>query len=139
MAVLNGTDLVVKWGTAGSEVKTACSTSCTLNINQAVTEATCKDNTANWSGGVEGIKSWDVSTDGLYDPDATGGFTDLGDIIITGPNEVSLVFGTEEVGGIIYTGTAIVTACSVTGAVNETSTYSASFTGTGALVKSVVA
>ena len=138
MATISGTDLVVKFGTAAAEVKTMCATSCTLNINQANVEASCKDS-GDWYTGVEGQKSWEVTSDNLYDPDAVdGGFIDVSDLIITGPNKCSVVFGQEETGGTIWTGEAQITAASLTGADNTPATWTCTFMGLGELVKGIV-
>lgn len=135
MALLNGTDLVVKFGADGSEEKIYCATSCTLNINQELVTASCKDS-GQWANGIAGQKSWDISTDNLYDPDVVGtGFIDVSDYILSGTNEVSVIFGQEDPGDTIWTGTAVVTSASLTGDDNSPATWSASFTGIGALTR----
>ena len=141
MATVNGKNLVVKFGTAASEVAIACSTTCTLTLNQAMTEATCKD-ADSWTSQVEGAKSWEVTCDALYqDTDATGtsGFIDLSTLIITGPNSTSLVF--EELNNPNltatnnnWTGLARLSSCTLTGDDNSPATYSATFVGNGPLV-----
>jgi len=140
--VVNGKNLVVKFekgSTGGSEVVIACSTSCTLTLNQAMTEATCKD-ADSWTSQIEGQKSWEISVDALYteEDSITAGFRGLADLIITGPNECSLVF--EELNNPNYgatnpmwSGVARMTTCSLTGDDNSPATYSATFTGNGPL------
>lgn len=133
MATVLGTDLIVKFGTAASEVATACATNCTLTIDQAEIDATCK-NAEQWKYALDGQKSWTVTTDGLYqDDDATGqgGFVDLSELIVTGPNTCSVVFGGTESGDNIWTGEARLTSCTLNGPDNEASTYSATFMGNG--------
>ena len=133
--VINGTDIVVKFGTEDSEVAIYCSTSCTLNINAETVGASCKDG-GSWNQTVEGSKSWDVSVDGLYQIDTANGFIELSDLLITGPNEVSLIIGQDTAtGDISWKGTAILTSTSLTGPDGEIATWSATFTGTGALAK----
>jgi len=139
MAVVNGTNLVVKFGTLDSEIAVACSTTCTLTLNQAFTEATCKDST--WLSQVEGKKSWEVTVDALYQEDdgtGTGGFIDLSSLLITGPNTTSLVFEEENNPNLTLTnnlwkGTARLTTCALTGDDASSATYSATFTGDGPL------
>lgn len=140
MALINGTDIIVKIGEVGSEVKIYCSTNCALNINQATISASCKD-AEQWANAIEGAKSWDVSVDGLYDQDPTEGkgFVDLADLIITGPNDISVIIGLDiTAGDVSWSGKAILTNCTLTGPDNEFATWTASITGNGALVKNVV-
>lgn len=139
MAIISGTDLVVKFGTAAAENVTVCGTSCTLNINQQVTEISCKGS-GQWFDGTEGQKSWEVTCDNLYDPAAaSGGFIDISDLLITGPNTCSVVFGQEGSGDTIWTGTAQVASASLNGPDNESATWTVTFTGLGELVKGTVA
>lgn len=141
MATVVGTDLVVKFGDAGSEVKTACATSCTLTIDQAEIDATCKD-AGQWKSPLDGQKSWTVTTDGLYqddDAEGSGGFVDLSELIVTGPNDCTVVFGGEATGDNIWTGKARITTCTLNGPDNEASTYSATFMGNGPLALSQIA
>ena len=137
---VSGNDLVVKFGDSGLEELIACSTSCTLDLAQATIEATCKD-AGQWASAIVGEKSWSVTTDALYqanDADGTGGFVDLSTLIIDGPNKTSVVFGGVNSGENIWTGEAIMTACSLTGAANDKATYTATFTGVGPLVASQI-
>lgn len=141
MATIKGTDLVVKIGAEGLEEKLYCSTTCTLNLTQDTVQASCKDG-EQWAAAVEGQKSWTVSVEGLYDdePEAgTKGFIDLADLIIDGPNDSTLVFGQETPieGDTYWSGQAILTSCSLTGPDNEFATWSAEFTGNGALTKTI--
>lgn len=139
MATVSGKNLVVKFGTA-SEVVVACSTSCTLTLNQAMTEVSCKDTT--WASQIEGIKSWEITVDALYqDTDATdqGGFIDLSALIISGTNLTSVIFEEENnpiltATNNIWSGKARLTSCSLNGDDKAAATYSATFAGDGALV-----
>ena len=139
MSVIQGKNLVVKFGTAGAEDKVFCSTNCTLTINHASVDATCKD-ADSWAGNIPGIRSWEVATDALYDPDATaGGFIDVTDLILDDLNDVTVIFGQEGVGETIWTGKAMVSTVSLSGAIEESATWNATFIGNGELVKGVVA
>lgn len=137
MATINGTDLVLKFGTAASEVVVACSTSCTITINQATVDATCKD-AESWANSIAGQKTWEMTVDALYqDNDAvgTGGFVDLSELIVTGPNTANVIFGNKDAPttGNSWSGTAIMTTCSLNADGDAAATYSATFTGTGPL------
>lgn len=139
MATVSGSDIVVKFGDAGSEVVVACSTNATLTISQADTGRSCKD--SEWKGTKGGEKSWSVSVDALYQSDDaadSGGFVDLSDLIITGPNSCTVVIGGTESGDNIWTGVAVLTECTLNGPDKEDATYSASFMGDGPLVHSVL-
>lgn len=141
--LINGTDIVVKFGTAAAEVAVYCSTSCTLNITSDTVGASCKDG-GSWTQNLEGTKSWDISVDGLYQTDQAAGFVDISDLIITGPNSTSIIFGMDTVPGAgeddnyYWTGNAVCTSASLTAPDGEIATWSASFVGNGVLTKTAV-
>ena len=146
MELINGTDIVVMFKSAGVATSTAifCSTSCTLNINQDTVSATCKDG-GNWANNLPGNKSWDVSVDGLYQTGDSASFIDLTDLLVsettlTNPvNSCTLVVGQiAESGEVSWTGEAVLTSASLTAPDGEIATWSASFTGNGELLKAVV-
>ena len=126
-----------------------CSTSCTLSLEQSVTEASCKDAAGTkWSTGIAGTASWSISTDGLYNPVlAAPSFDALAAKIIddangTTDNSVSIVFEIQDQTNPnieYYSGTAILTSTSLNGPVDEFATYTAEFKGIGALVANVKA
>ena len=135
--VINGTEIVVKFGTALSEIALFCSTSCTLNLNADTVSASCKDG-GNWAQSVEGNKSWDVSVDGLYQLDTVNGFVDLADLLIDGPNDVSIVVGQDTLAGdISWTGKAVLTSANLTAPDGEIATWSCAFQGNGEIAKVV--
>lgn len=127
MAVLNGTILVVNFG--GTAI--ACSTSCSLSMNQEVIDANCKDSGV-WATSIEGRKSWSISCSGLYQITATPGFLAISALIEeAGANTVELVFtdGTNS-----WTGDAQLASATATGDDMAVATWDAEFTGVGALV-----
>lgn len=121
-----------------------CSTNCTLNLEQATTEASCKDAAGTkWSNSIAGTASWSISTDGLYNPALSAfSFDVLASKIITDAdggtaNSVQVVFeivGQSSPDIDYYKGTAILTSASLNGPVDEFATYTAEFKGVGALV-----
>lgn len=144
--IINGTDIVVKFGTKDSEIAVYCSTTCTLNINAATLGAACKDG-GNWDQNLEGNKSWDVSVDGLYQIETANGFVDISDLLVDDsiPNDVSVVIGKEIVPAPAtgewtgyWTGQAVCTTTSLTGPDGELATWTAAFTGNGPLIKQLV-
>lgn len=138
--VINGSNLVVQFGTSGSEKVVLCSTSCAVNISADTKEVVCKGG-GGWKNLTAGSKGWDMSVDGLYVESAAGGgniFSDIFDAIAAG-TEVSVIFGEENptTGQITYKGSAYITSTSLTAPADDNSTFSATFTGTGALTKAV--
>ncbi len=147
MELIQGTDILVKFGEAGSEVITYCSTTCTLSLASETISTSCKTGsaTSSWAQNVEGTKSWEVSVDGLYQNETPAGFVELSDLIITGPNTASIVIGMEDVPGTgepsnyYWTGEAVLTSSSLTAPDGEVATWTATFVGNGELVKTEVA
>jgi len=136
--LISGTDIVVKFGVADAEVAVYCSTSCTLNLTADTVAASCKDG-GSWNQNIEGNKSWDISVDGLYQTVTAAGFVDISDLLVTGPNDVSIIFGQDTTAGEIYwTGSAVCTSASLTGPDGEIATWSATFVGNGPLTKEIV-
>ena len=131
MTVINGNDLLVTVGATAI----ACSTSCSLSINQENIPATCKDS-GYWASSIEGRASWSVSCSGLYQLDNSVDFTDLANYITNSAvtNSVTLVFGTDD---DYWTGTAQIVSVTLEGPENAPSTFSVEFTGVGALVPTV--
>ena len=138
---INGTELRVYL--AGTLV--AYSTSATLNVNHSTRSTSSKDS-GGWEDSMEGMRNWDVSCDALYAwlTPAGGaiGNNTLSEIF-TGYMETrasfSLTFGvtTSDTGDTKYVGTAWLTSASLTSPMEDTSTFSVSFQGSGSLVQTV--
>ena len=152
MATLLGNNLLVRLGADETGDVILCATNCTLNINQATTESSCKgdpDSGGNkWSTSIASTATWNISTDGLYDPAiASKSYDALAKYIIddangTADNSVSVVFQIINSGAIAgdveyYSGTAIITSCVLNGPVDEFATYTVEMKGTGALAQNV--
>lgn len=136
--LINGTDIVVKFGTEDSEVAVYCSTSCSLNISTSTIPASCKDSDS-WEYNSEGTNSWEVTVDGLYQLDTQNGFVDISDLIIVGPNSASVVIGQDVASGDVYwQGMAVCTSATLTAPDGAIATWSATFRGKGPLNKVVV-
>ncbi len=150
MANLLGNNLVVRLGSNASGDVIMCATSCSLNINQNATEASCKgdpdSSPSKWSSSIAGTASWDISTDNLYDPTmANNSFDALAKKIIDDANGTTdnsfpiafQVINDSSVAGDVeyYTGTVMLTDVSVNGPVDEFATYTANFKGIGALTQ----
>jgi predicted secreted protein len=139
---LNGTNLEVYAG--GTLI--AYSTSCTININHS-TRSTSSKESGGWEENMEGMRNWDVSCDALYAWLTPGG-TAIAGLTLSelfssyiGPTRASfdLTFGvtTTVAGDTKYTGTAWMTSASLSAPLEDTSTYSVSFQGSGALAQTI--
>jgi len=139
MSAVNGTLILLKDnGTAF-----ALSTSCTLNIDLDLPDASTKSS-AGWAEHIKGQKSWSVDLDGLADFE-TGTDGSVQDLVgyIVNRSDVSIEFvpSTGFAGGskgVSYTGTASCASVSVVASNEDTATLSGSFTGTGALAEEIV-
>lgn len=138
---LNGTNLQVYAG--GTLV--AYSTSCTININHELRSTTNKES-GGWAENMEGLRNWDISCDALYawldaSGSAVAGLTlsELFTSYIQTRTSFAITFGvvSSSAGDTKYTGTAYMTSASLTAPMEDTSTYSASFTGSGALTQTI--
>jgi TP901-1 family phage major tail protein len=129
--IFNGTLLVVKIG----GVAVAHSTSCSLSVSTDLPDSTTKDS-GGWAQQIQGLRSWSVSTDGLAVIESAAAGVNVEDIFssIGSRTDVSLTFSTFVSGDKIWTGTAQVESLDFSGDMESPATFSASFTGTGALV-----
>jgi predicted secreted protein len=137
--VFNGTSLVVMVGT---EV-VAHATSCSLSFSVDLPETTDKQS-GGWTEHLAGAKSWTLTTDGLatVDPAATASYYTTGELMSAIANRTAVtvwfttVSGTTKVtGDLSWTGSAFIESMDITADMESPVTYSASFTGTGALTQ----
>lgn len=139
---LNGTELGVYVG----GVLVAYSTNATLNVNHSTRSTTSKES-GGWEDNMEGLRNWDVSCDALYawlDPAGSAitnkTLSDLFTGYLATRASFDLTFGstaTTGVGYTKYTGTAWLTSASLTAPLEDTSTFSVSFQGSGPLVQTI--
>jgi len=138
---LNGTELGVYVG--GTLV--AYSTNATLNVNHSTRSTTSKES-GGWEDNMEGLRNWDVSCDALYawlDPAGNAitnkTLSDLFTGYLATRTSFDLTFGstTATAGYTKYTGTAWLTSASLTAPLEDTSTFSVSFQGSGPLVQAI--
>ena len=136
---LNGTELGVYVG----GVLVAYSTNATLNVNHSTRSTTSKES-GGWEDNMEGLRNWDVSCDALYawlDPAGTAisnkTLSDLFTGYLATRTSFDLTFGNTSAtaGNTKYTGTAWLTSASLTAPLEDTSTFSVSFQGSGPLVQ----
>jgi hypothetical protein len=127
--ILNGTLGVVKVG----GVLVAHLTSNNFNVEMSTRDASTKSS-AGWKDVLEGQRSWGGSASGYFAEDAAYGFEDLFDIVGT-RTQVTLRFTTGVTGDKYYEGEAYVTSIARTDGLEESSTFEATFEGTGVLEK----
>ena len=135
-SVIDGGLLLLKVG----GVTIGKATSHSLSVTANVRDITSKDS-AGWTENLEGLRSWEVSGDGLYTFDATYAYDDLHALIISRLPVILLIARTEpkNADDWYFTGSAYLTSLSLeTPNEGENSTYSYSFTGTGSLTKAVI-
>lgn len=133
---VNGNLVLFKIGETGSEAVLACSTSSSLTLNEEDIVASCKDGD-QWTSSIGGNKSATIETSGLYGDPATTDFDKLADLIITGPNLVDFVFGTETAGSTVYKGQLRLSSTNCTADDNALGTYSGSFNSVGEVTTEV--
>lgn len=143
--ILNGT----KIGVYDGSTLLAYSTSGSISINHNLRDASNKSS-GGWSESLEGQRDWEISAEGLLaflDASGTAG----GGSAITGKtvdemftsyiatrSTLSIVFETTESGDYKYSGTAYLTSVSMEAPMEDTSTWSMSFKGTGVLTQAVI-
>jgi len=136
MAIIKGQNLRVFVG----DKCIAAATSCQFHVGTSLEESSTKDSTGNWQSQECTQKNWDVSVDALVvDSDAAA--ETAFDLIDKVGTTVTLKWQQTEgdsnraavASGKCKTGSAILSDISVTAANKSNSTYSATFTGIGAL------
>ena len=129
----------------GSATLIAYATNATINVNHSPRSISNKES-SGWEESMEGFRNWDVSVDAMYawldaDGGAIGGLTlsELFDTMINTRVKTTITFGvtTTATGDTKYTGSVWMTSASLTAPLEDSSTFSASFQGTGALSQAV--
>ena len=138
--VLNGT----KFAVYAAGTKIAYATTASISINHNLRDTSTKDS-GGWRDQLEGQRDWEVSVDGmLIFVDGSGGAiagltaNELYSSYIATRTEFELKFSTEEAGDIKWTGNAFMTSLSMDTPNEDSSTWSASFSGTGTLTQATV-
>jgi len=128
--VFNGTNLLLKV----EDTTVGHTTSCTLTISHDLPEATTKDS-AGWQEVISGVRSGEISFEGLVDYSDTANAIELADYIIN-RTQITAVFGTVESGDSIYTAEGYISSIEQSAEMESPVSYSGSITITGAIVKS---
>lgn len=130
--VLNGTLCKIEVG--GTVI--AYGTSNGVSFSHATRDASSKDS-SGWKDGLEGQMSWTMSAECFFAEDASYGFEDLYDVFIA-RNSVTVTYTTNVTGDQEYSGSAYITSLERTDGLEESTTFSVSFEGTGATTKAAV-
>jgi predicted secreted protein len=134
MALINGTNLVIKVG----GVPLLRATTASLEISVDMPDATTKDS-AGWAEFFAGVRSFTLSSDGLVNyATAAGVETDELVAMLIARTAVSVEFATSTAGDMKLSGSAFVTSISQTADMESPSGYSVTFQGTGALTQATV-
>lgn len=141
MAVINGSSMLLLLGDpAGNAVAIGCAKNCTLTINNNTADATCKSS-SGWENSILTGRNWEVTFDGLYDPDGVNNFNTLYDQVYG--RDDSLIMELAEIdgtgGGTVYRGNVLITSLSLSAPMEDVATYSGTLKGTGVLYRSTVA
>jgi len=140
--VINGT----KFGVYAAGTKIGYATSASISMNHNLRDTSTKDS-AGWRDQMEGQRDWEVSVEGMviFVDTAGSAISDLtvNELYATymeGSNRTSftLMFSTEITGDLKWSGTAWLTSLSLDTPNEDSSTWSGSFSGTGALTQSAV-
>jgi len=127
--IVNGTDLrFYKGGVAIGEA-----TSCSMDLSLEVRETLTKDNVGSWIRNEAGRRSGTMQAEGLVSYDTTN--EDVTDLFTTFNNGDTVIirFTTGDPGTPYWEASVICTGLSMSAAVEENSSYSATFTVTGAV------
>ena len=112
-------------------------TACTLSIGQETIDITSYDS-SQWKDLDVADKNWFMTVEAFYAMDAAEGGDEAADDIIAGTSHTVLL-STEVVGDTTYTGTAWPTSLEINSSKGSPCTISATYEGTGAITKGVVA
>ena len=138
--VINGT----KFGVYAAGTKIGYATSASISMNHNLRDTSTKDS-AGWRDQLEAQRDWEVSVEGmLIFVDGSGSaisdltMNELYSTYIATRTEFTLMFSTEVTGDIKWSGQAFMTSLSADTPNEDSSTWSGSFSGTGALTQSAV-
>jgi|TARA_R100000081_G_C4815235_1_gene174431 predicted secreted protein len=137
--VINGT----KFGVYAGGTKIGYATSASLSINHNLRDTSTKDS-GGWRDQLEGQRDFEVSVEGMVIfATASGAISDLTvdelyTSYIASRTEFEIKFSTEVSGDYKWTGNAFMTSLSMDTPNEDSSTFSASFSGTGPLTQATV-
>jgi predicted secreted protein len=111
----------------------AYSKSCSLSFKAGTMDITTKDS-ALWADFLPTVKDWSINCEGLVALNSAANAVKLSDYLIAG-TKVVVKFSVHTMGNLYWYGSAYVTACDMNAGMDEPTSYTATFTGDGALIK----
>ena len=139
-SIMNATDVVIQFSTDGTTYSTVgrC-TSASLSTSMETRDSSNKDS-AGWRELLEGQRSWSLSGDGLVSYNITGksGFDDLFGYV-NGRTNLYVKFGSTTTDEKYYSGQGYLTSLDQEAGMEDNTSYSFSFEGTGALSENTAA
>jgi predicted secreted protein len=132
MACINGTKFLVY--VEGSPI--AYSTSATLNINTDLPSCASKDS-GGWEEVMHGLRDWSIDVDGLVQFDNYFAADDLVKLLLN-RTAVTVKFATTDTGDTYWEGEAKLQSDSITADMEQPTTQSVTFIGSGALTEMTV-
>ena len=130
--ILNGALAKIQVG----GVTVAHLTSNSLTLDHSTRDASTKDS-AGWKESLEGQMAFSGSAEGFFAEDATYGYEDLyGQFILR--SQVVVTWTTDVIGDQEYSGSCYITSLERTDGLEESSTFSVSLEGTGAVTKATI-
>jgi TP901-1 family phage major tail protein len=130
--IINGT--LAKISVAGSTI--AHLTSNSITFDMSTRDASTKDSSGSKES-LSGQKSFSGSAEGFFAEDATYGYEDLYDVFAA-RTKVELIYTNANAGDMQYRGDVFITSLERTDGLEESTTFSVSFEGTGAVTKEVI-
>jgi len=129
MAVVNGT--VYVYSTDGNVI--GASTNASISLSVDLPDATTKDS-GGWAEHIQGLRSWEGSFEGLYDPSETYTIKEIFDLINSRTDWAVVFQHTSATAGTLsFTGTASFSSLELTSEMEASMGWTTSFTGNGAL------
>lgn len=134
VGVFNGTSLLLKFAADGSTPAVlGHSTSCTLSLSNDLPEATTKTS-AGFQEVISGVKSGEISFEGLVNYDHANNAIQAADLLIAG-TKVDWSFGTGVTGDAVYSGEGFLNSVEMSAEMESPVSFSGSITVTGAISK----
>jgi predicted secreted protein len=131
------------FGVYAGGTKIAYATSASISMNHNLRDTSTKDS-GGWRDQLEGQRDWEVSVEGMLIFTAAGGaitgetMDELYTAYIYSRDVFTLTFNTGVTGDIGWSGQAFMTSLSADTPNEDSSTWSASFSGTGVLTQAAV-
>ena len=133
----NGTNLLLKFntsdGTPGSTSIVGHTTSCELSLSADLPESTTK-NSSGFQEVIAGVKSGEISFEGLVAYDHANNAIEAADLLIAG-TKVDWSFGTAESGDAVYSGKGFLSSVTMSGEMESPVSFSGSITTTSNITK----